>query len=128
MKRVHDYTGSTSPPENASLSVQPAQAALKRNNSSRKRKTVVHVDDMTEKRQKTINARISSAAAAAAASEQNRIIQERKSLMNDWAKRRATVLNGLQNLQGPKDMNSHFQVSEDIAALSKIASRLNELG
>jgi len=80
---------------------------------------------MTEKRQKT--ARISSAAAAAA-SEQNRLMQERKNLSSEWAKRKATVLLGLESLQTPKDMNSHFQVSEDIAALSKIASRLNELG
>ncbi|KAF2502412.1 hypothetical protein BU16DRAFT_7803 [Lophium mytilinum] len=127
MKRVHDYTGSTSPSENVSPPVQAAHAPLKRNNSSRKRKTPTHADEMTEKRQKTVNARISSAAAAAA-SEQNRLNQERKNLMNEWTKRRAIVVLDLQGLQGPKDMNSHFQVSEDLAALSKIASRLNELG
>jgi len=125
MKRVHDYTGSTSPPENVSQPVQSVQPSLKHSNSTRKRKTPVQGDEMSEKRQKT--ARISSAAAAAA-TEQNRLIQERKNLMNEWEKRRATVLHGLENLQAPKDMNSHFQVSEDIAALSKIASRLNELG
>ncbi|KAF2817653.1 uncharacterized protein BDZ99DRAFT_405449 [Mytilinidion resinicola] len=126
MKRVHDYTGSTSPSENVSPPVQSAHAPLKRKSSSRKRKTLTQVDEMTEKRQKTAN-RISSAAAAAA-SEQNRLNQERKNLMNEWTKRRATVVLDLQGLQGPKDMNSHFQVSEDLAALSKIASRLNELG
>lgn len=124
MKRVHDYTGSTSPPENVS---PPVSATSKRNNSNRKRKTGTQMDEMTEKRQKTANARISSAATAAAL-EQNRLNQERKNLMNEWAKRRSIVHQGLQSLQGPKDMNSHFQINEDLAALTKIASRLNELG
>ena len=38
MKRVHDYAGSTSPPEQVSPPVQPAQPGPRRHNSTHKRK------------------------------------------------------------------------------------------
>ncbi|OCK84993.1 hypothetical protein K432DRAFT_77345 [Lepidopterella palustris CBS 459.81] len=126
MKRVHDYTGSTSPPEQVSPAIPAAQTTLKRQNSSRKRKTIP-VEEATEKRQRTTTAKVSSAATAAA-TEQHRLAHQKKSLQSEWSERRAAVLIGLENLQGPQDMNSHLQVSEDIAALNKIAARLNELG
>jgi hypothetical protein len=85
------------------------------------------MEDMTKKRQKTATAKVPSAATAAA-SNQHRLAQEKHKWQSEWAERRARLQQRLENIQGPQDMNSHLQASEDLAALSKIAARLNELG
>ena len=66
MKRVHDYTGSTSPPEQVPPPVQPAQPGPKCHNSTHKRKPAPLVEDITKKRQKPTTAKAPSAATAAA--------------------------------------------------------------
>ncbi|OCL01060.1 uncharacterized protein K441DRAFT_650634 [Cenococcum geophilum 1.58] len=127
MKRVHDYTGSTSPPEQVPPPVQPAQPGPKRHNSTHKRKPAPPVEDMTKKRQKATTTKAPSAATAAA-STQHRLAQEKQKLQSEWAERRVRLQQRLENIQGPQDINSHLQANEDLAALSKIAARLNELG
>jgi len=126
MKRVHDYTGSTSPPE-VPPPVQPAQPGPKRHNSTHKRKPAPPVEDMTKKRQKATTAKAPSAATAAA-STQHRLAQEKQKLQSEWAERRVRLQRRLENIQGPQDINSHLQANEDLDALRKIAARLNELG
>ena len=66
LKRVHDYTGSISPPEQVLPLVQPAQPGPKRYNSTHKRKLAPLVEDITKKRQKATTAKAPSAATAAA--------------------------------------------------------------
>ena len=127
MKRVHDYTGSTSPPEQIPPPVQPAQPGPKRHNSTHKRKQAPPVEDITKKRQKATTAKAPSAATAAA-STQHRLAQEKQKLQSEWTERRARLQQRLGNIQGPQDINSHLQANEELAALSKIAARLNEFG
>jgi len=66
MKRVHDYTGCTSPPEQVPPPVQPAQPGPKRHNSTHKRKPTPLVEDVTKKRQKATTTKAPSTAIAAA--------------------------------------------------------------
>jgi hypothetical protein len=82
---------------------------------------------MTKKRQKTTNTKAPSAATAAACT-QHRLAQEKQKLQSEWTERRARLQQRVGNIQGPQDINSHLQASEDLAALSKIAARLKELG
>jgi hypothetical protein len=127
MKRVHDYTGATSPPEQVPPPVQPALPGPKRHNSTHKRKPAPSVEDMTKKRQKMTTTKAPSAATAAA-STQHRLAQEKQKLQSEWTERKARLQQRVGNIHGPQDMNCHLQASEDLAALSKIAARLNELG
>ena len=126
MKRVHDYTGSTSPPEQVSPPVQPAQLGPKRHNSTNKRKLAPPVEDMARKRQKTTTK--APSAATAAASTQHRLAQEKQRWRREWAERKARLQQRVENIQGPQDINSCLQAYEDLDALKKIAARLNELG
>ena len=130
MKRVHDYTGSTSPPEQAPPPVQPAPPGPKRHNSTHKRKQAPPVEDITKKRQKATTAKAPSAATAAA-STQHRLAQEKQEkqrLQREWAELKVRLQQRVENMQGPQDINSYLQANEDIAALKTIATRLKELG
>jgi hypothetical protein len=127
MKRVHDYTGSTSPPEQVSPPVQPAQPGPKRHNSTHKRKPAPPVEDITKKRQKATTTKAPSAATAAA-STQHRLAQEKQRWQREWAERRVRLQQHVENIQGPQDINCYLPAYEDLDALKKITARLNELG
>ena len=126
MKRVHDYTGPTSPPEQVSPPVQPAQPGPKRHNSTHKRKLGPPVEDMAKKRQKTTTK--APSAATAAASTQHRLAQEKHRWQREWADRRVRLLQRVEHIEDPQDINSYLQANEDLATLKTIAAKLKELG
>ena len=127
MKRVHDYTGSTSPPEQVSPPVQPTQPGSRRHNSTHKHKPAAPVGGITKERQKATTTKAPSAAAAAA-STKHRLAQDKQKWKREWAERRVRLLQRVENMQGPQDINSYLEANEDIAALKTIAAKLKELG
>jgi len=120
MKRVHDYTGSTSPTEGASPRGQPT---LKRQNS-RKRKSAP-AEESNEKRPRMAS---KSSSASTATMMRNARLQEKRKLEHEWEQRKALLQQRVNNLQNPHDLNSHLEANEDLAVLQKIAQRINELG
>ncbi|KAF2201571.1 hypothetical protein GQ43DRAFT_31365 [Delitschia confertaspora ATCC 74209] len=115
MKRVHDYTPSTSPSE-LSPGQQP-QPDSKR--PPRKRKSTA--DENAEKRQKTTKAN------AQALAIQNQLILRRKQLQAEFHKLRESIVRTLTDVQDPKELNG-LQLTEEAVALQKVSAQLKGLG
>jgi hypothetical protein len=114
MKRVHDYTPSTSPTD-----ASPIQQGLPENKKQpRKRKSTA--DDGAEKRQKT-----AAKASAQAAAVQNQL--RRNQLQAEFNRRRDGIIRILTDIGDPKELNG-VQLSEETVALQKISQQLQGLG
>lgn len=114
MKRVHDYTPSTSPTD-----ASPIQQGLPENKKQpRKRKSTA--DDGAEKRQKT-----AAKASAQAAAVQNQL--RRNQLQIEFNRLKESIIRILQDNKDPKELNG-VQLSEETIALQKVSQQLQGLG
>jgi len=112
MKRVHDYTPSTSPTS------PNQQGPPEPKRQPRKRKSAA--EDAGEKRQKTAKA----SAQAAAALQLN---QKRNQLQAKFNALKDGIIHTLSNMNDPKELNG-LQLTEEAVTLQKISAELKGLG
>ena len=121
MKRVHDYTGPTSPPERS------ASAEDKRLGGRKRKSAPSGSSDTSEKRSKTGSSK-EEMTPASMLPPQSKRDKQMKLLRQQFSERKASLGQRLQALQGPADVTPLQQLNEDVAALLRIAGQLNELG
>lgn len=128
MKRVHDFTGSTTPPDRASPPAVTPVIAAKRPNPRKRKSTGAVEESVSEKRHKPLPTKSASTPAVPVISAETRRAMERQQLDAEWTKLKASVIQRIQELPSLTDMAAHEAAAGEWSAFFNIAQRAHELG